>query len=114
MSTLPFDVLTATASELQDSMKTGALTSVEVITTYLAQIEKHNHAGAKLNAMISVAPRELVLKTAEELDRERAAGRLRGLLHGLPIIVKVDYLRCHKTVDSWLTRNRIASNLALS
>lgn len=89
MSTARFSVLTATVSELQDQLKAGTLTTVEIITTYLAQIEKHNHAGAKLNAMIGVAPRELVLKAAEELDRERAACKLRSPLHGLPIIVKV-------------------------
>jgi amidase len=57
MSPPPFDVLTATASERQELLKAGALACVEKITTYLAQVEKHNHAGAKLNAMISVAPR---------------------------------------------------------
>jgi amidase len=100
MSTPPFNVLTATALELQERLKAGRLTSVETIITYLSQIEKHNHAGAKLNAMISVAPRELVLKAAEKLDRERAAGRLRGPLHGLPIIVKV-----RQTMQgSWICR----------
>jgi amidase len=89
MSTPPFSVLTATASELQDHLKVETLTSVEIIATYLTQIEKHNHARAKLNAMISVAPRELVLKAAEKLDHERKAGKIRGPLHGLPIIVKV-------------------------
>ena len=89
MSTPPFNVLTTTASELQDRLRAGTLTSVEIITTYLTQIEKHNHVGAKLNAMISVGPRESVLEAAEKLDRERGAGKLRGPLHGLPIIVKV-------------------------
>lgn len=85
----PFDVLTVTAAELQGHLKAGTVTSVEIISTYLAQIEKHNHAGAKLNAIITVAPRKLVLKAAENLDRERSAGKVRGPLHGLPIIVKV-------------------------
>jgi amidase len=89
MSTPPFNVLTATASELQDRLKAKTLTSVEIITAYLTQIEKHNHAGAKLNAIISVAPRELVLGTAKKLDYERSAGKIRGPLHGLPIIIKV-------------------------
>jgi amidase len=53
----PFDVLTAPASELQELLKADTLASVEIITTYLAPVEKHNHAGAKLNAMISVARR---------------------------------------------------------
>jgi amidase len=93
MSTPPFDVLTTTVAELQDRLKAGTLTSVEIITTYLSQIQKHNHAGAKLNAMINVAPRELVLKAAEKLDRERSSGKIRSSLHGLPIIVKVRLIR---------------------
>jgi amidase len=116
MSTPPFDVLTATASELQNRLKAGTLTSVEIITTYLAQIEKHNHDGAKLNAMISVAPREFVLKVAENLDRERSAGKIRGPLHGLPIIVKVscDGAQAVHRVSDWLTMRRTASNSRLS
>jgi len=89
MSPPPFDVLTATAPELQELLKAGTLASVEIITTYLTQVEKHNHAGAKLNAMIRVAPRELVLKAARKLDHERVNGKLRSPLHGLPIIVKM-------------------------
>jgi hypothetical protein len=89
MSTPPFNVLTATASELRDRLKAGTLTSVKIISTYLDQIEKHNHVGVKLNAMITVAPRELVLKAAEKLDSERGTGKVRGPLHGLPVIVKV-------------------------
>jgi amidase len=89
MSSPPFDVISAAASELQDRLKAGTITSVEITTAYLAQIEKHNHAGAKLNAVIGVAPREVVLKAAGKLDRERSSGKTRGPLHGLPIIVKV-------------------------
>jgi amidase len=89
MSTPPFNVLATTALELQERLKAGTLTSVEIISSYLEQIKKHNHAGAKLNAMITIAPRELVLKAAEKLDRERSAGKIRGPLHGLPVIVKV-------------------------
>jgi amidase len=61
--TPPFNVLTTTATELE-TLHEGSLTSVQIIETYLAQIEKHNHAGAKLNAMITVAPRKLVLKAS--------------------------------------------------
>lgn len=117
MSTPPFDVLTATASELQDRLKAETLTSVEIVTTYLAQIEKHNHAGAKLNAIINIAPRELVLKAAESLDRERRAGKLRGPLHGLPIIVKVGLAWSTggaQSIKFELTLDRIASNSDLS
>ncbi|KUJ14326.1 amidase-like protein [Mollisia scopiformis] len=84
----PFNVLTATAAELQQSLTIGTLTSVQIVETYLAQIEKHNHAGAHLNAVISVAPRELALKQAAKLDQERQEGKTRSPFHGLPIIVK--------------------------
>jgi hypothetical protein len=87
--TPPFNVLTTTAIELETLLHEGSLTSVQIIETYLAQIEKHNHAGAKLNAMITVASRELVLQRAGELDWERKEGKIRGPFHGLPIIVKV-------------------------
>lgn len=84
-----FDVLTSTASELREKLSAGALTSVRIVESYLSQIVKHNHYGAKLNAMITVAPAELARKWAGELDRERGEGRVRGPLHGLPIIIKV-------------------------
>lgn len=38
--------------------------------------------------MISLPPRQQLLDIAKGLDEERAAGKLRGLLHGIPIIVK--------------------------
>lgn len=84
-----FDVLTATAAELLYRLESGTLSSVDIIESYHSQIEKHNHAGLRLNAMISVAPKRDLLHRAKELDQERAAGRKRGCLHGLPIIVKV-------------------------
>lgn len=88
MSTPPFNVLTATATELQNLLAAGTFTSVQIIETYLAQIEKHNHAGAHLNAIISVAPRQLVLQRATILDDERRSGKIRSPLHGIPMIAK--------------------------
>ena len=86
-----FDVLTATATELMYRLESGTLSSVDIIVSYLSQIERHNHAGLCLNAIISVAPKRNLLLRAKELDQERAAGRTRGCLHGLPIIVKVGF-----------------------
>jgi amidase len=74
--------------ELQDLLSSGDLTSVQIVETYLAQIEKHNHAGAHLSAIITVAHREIALSRAKQMDDERWSGRTRTLLHGLPIIVK--------------------------
>jgi hypothetical protein len=84
-----FDLLTSTASELQAQLTDGSLTSVQIVNDYLAQIEKCNHAGVNLNAMITIAPSDLTRKWAGELDQERAEGKVRGPLRGLPVIVKV-------------------------
>ncbi len=83
------DVLTLTAFELQRLLSSQAVTSAEIVQLYLTQIAKHNHAGLKLNAVISVADEEAVLEQARRLDTERLGGKLRGPLHGVPILLKV-------------------------
>ncbi|KAK0612157.1 amidase signature domain-containing protein [Immersiella caudata] len=50
---------------------------------------KRNHAGLKLNAVISTADQEAVLGQGRQLDAERRVGTLRGPLHGVPILLKV-------------------------
>ena len=84
-----FDILKANAAELQAHLRNGSLSSVQIIESCLSWLHRHNRAGLELNAMISVAPEELLLLRAQGLDRERAAGHVRSPLHGLPIIVKV-------------------------
>ena len=82
------DVLTATAAELQEKLSNGVLTSEELVTQYLKQIEKHNNHGLQLNAVISLAPIDQLQAHAKRLDRERAAGKIRGPLHGIPLLIK--------------------------
>ncbi|KAI6926796.1 amidase signature enzyme, partial [Hortaea werneckii] len=88
MANSQFDLLRLTATEasgLLDEMKT---TSVELVKAYLAQINAHNHSGLKLNALISVAPADLLLATAKKLDQERSSGSRRSSLHGIPFVCK--------------------------
>jgi hypothetical protein len=88
-SRMPFDVLTTTAADLRSRLENGSLTSVQIVETYLAQIERHNRAGANLRLILSTPPRQKLVENAQELDKERAAGHVRGPLHGIPIILKV-------------------------
>ena len=90
---MPFDVLTATASQLQTLLEAGTISSVDILNSYLDQIEKHNHNGQSLHAVIATAPREIVLDRARLLDQERAERGPRGSMHGIPIIVKVCLMR---------------------
>ena len=84
-----FDVQTTTTTDLCKRLEEGSLNSVQIAETYLAQIAKHNTIGAKCRAVISTAPKSLMISQASELDRERAEGHLRGPLHGIPILLKV-------------------------
>lgn len=82
-----WNVLTATATQLSRLLQEGHTTSHDIVQAYLAQIDQHNHAGLQLHALISVNPATALAQAADR-DRERAEGRIRGPLHGVPIIVK--------------------------
>src|SRR2546422_11076140 len=79
----PFTVAEATIPEMQKAMREKRVSSRELVQQYLTRIALYDR---QLHATISVNPN--ALKEAEELDRERARGRLRGPLHGIPIALK--------------------------
>lgn len=85
---IPINVLTATARELQERLRNGTSTSVEIVRAYLDQIDRHNLKGANINAFISLAPTAKLLEIASELDDRRARGDVLSPLHGIPILVK--------------------------
>lgn len=85
------ELLTAPAHEIQDLLTSGQTTSEIIVGDFLDQIERHNLEGHKLRAILFTAPRELALGRARQLDEERAAGHVRGPLHGIPIIIKDAY-----------------------
>ena len=78
-----FSVVEATIPELQRAMTEGRATSREIVTQYLLRIALYNR---RLNAVITVNPN--ALQQADALDRERAQGKVRGPLHGIPIALK--------------------------
>ncbi|THV53167.1 hypothetical protein BGAL_0057g00070 [Botrytis galanthina] len=87
-STLNLDVLIATANGLRRLLQDGKLSSAQLVDLYLSQIERHSHRGLKLNAMISTAPKKILLDIARSLDDGRAAEYIRGPLHSIPVTVK--------------------------
>jgi amidase len=78
-----FKVVESSIADMQQAMANGSLTSRALVQQYLARIALYDK---KLNAVITVNPN--ALREAEERDRERAQGKLRGPLHGIPIAVK--------------------------
>lgn len=84
-----FDVLTTTADDLRKLLEQGKISSLQIVESYLSQIEAHNVHGAKCRAIISTPPRFQLVARAVELDKERKNGKLRSPLHGIPILIKV-------------------------
>jgi amidase len=78
-----FTVVEATIPEMQAALKAGRVTSREIVRQYLQRIGMYEEL---LHAAITVNPK--ALEIAAERDRERAAGTIRGPLHGIPIALK--------------------------
>lgn len=73
-------------AELQARMGRGDLSSRALTQTYLDRIAAIDDAGPTLNAVIELNPD--ALREADARDAERDAGRLRGALHGIPVLLK--------------------------
>jgi len=100
----PFEFDEITVAKLQQEMQSGRLTARSITEEYLARIEQVDKHGPAINSIIELNPEALAI--AEELDRERKAKRLRGPLHGIPVLIK----------DNIATRDRMmttAGSLAL-
>ena len=79
----PFSVVEATIADMQAAMRQGRMTSRGIVQQYLDRIAKYEE---RLNAVITLNPR--ALDEADARDRERAQGKVRGPLHGIPIALK--------------------------
>ncbi len=79
----PFTVVEASIPQMQAALQQGRITSRQLVTQYLTRIATYED---KLHAAITVNPK--ALQEADALDRERAQGKIRGPLHGIPIAVK--------------------------
>lgn len=79
----PFTVVERSIPEMRAAMEQGRVTSVALVQEYLLRVALYED---RLNAIITVNPR--ALQEAAARDRERAAGRVRGPLHGIPIALK--------------------------
>lgn len=80
------DILDLDLAALAALMQAGRLTAVELVALCLNRIAAYDRRGPDLNAVAVLAP--AMFEVAERLDAERRAGRVRGPLHGIPLVVK--------------------------
>ena len=76
----------ATIPELRRAMETRRLTAEQIVRLYLARIEAYDKKGPAVNAFLHVNAR--AVEEARRLDAERRSGRVRGPLHGIPVLLK--------------------------
>ncbi len=81
-----FALAETSIADLQDGMRAGRLTSRSITAAYLERIAALDRQGPTLRAVLETNPDALEL--ASELDCERAQRRVRGPLHGIPVILK--------------------------
>ncbi|HEY5415374.1 MAG TPA: amidase, partial [Gemmatimonadaceae bacterium] len=81
-----FELEETTIAALQEGMRSGRDTARSIAERYLARMDAIDKSGPAINAVIERNPD--AIKIAEERDAERKAGRVRGPLHGIPVLIK--------------------------
>src|SRR4051812_17053810 len=81
-----FELNEVTIPELQQKIKGGQYNSQELVKTYLERIDQVDKKGPAINSIIEVNPDAMAI--ARTLDEERKAGKVRGPLHGVPVLIK--------------------------
>ena len=93
-----FELEEVTITELGRQMAAGERTSAEITRLYLDRIEALDRQGPTLRSVIETNPE--ALEIAGRFDRERAAGDVRGPLHGIPILLKDNIATADRTTTT--------------
>ncbi|WP_335621967.1 amidase family protein [Chryseolinea soli] len=81
-----FPLEEATLESLQQKMQRGEYTSRAIVELYLKRIEAVDKQGPALRSILELNPDALAI--ADAMDQERKEGKVRGPLHGIPVLVK--------------------------
>jgi amidase len=81
-----FELSEVTLDELSQKLEQGEYTSKRLVELYLKRIDELDKSGPTLNSVIEINPD--AIKIAQELDKERKEGKVRGPLHGIPVLIK--------------------------
>lgn len=100
-----FDLEEITISGLQEKMQNGQYTSEAITQRYLDRIQAIDKNGPGIHSVIEVNPDALSI--AKAMDQERKSGKVRGPLHGIPVLIK-------DNIDSADKMDTTAGSIALA
>src|SRR6516225_5549487 len=83
------NIETASIADLNAAFADGTLTSEQLVRAYLRRIDAYDKQGPAINAIITLNKK--ALDEAQQLDAERKGGKVRGPLHGIPVVLKDNY-----------------------
>ncbi|MBI3990408.1 MAG: amidase [candidate division NC10 bacterium] len=81
-----FELEEVTIAQLQEGMRIGKYTARSIVEMYLKRIEEIDKKGPAINSVLEMNPDALAI--ADQRDQERREGKVRGPLHGIPILLK--------------------------
>jgi amidase len=81
-----FELNEVSIRQLQAWMESGKYTARKLVDLYIERIEQVDKKGPFLNSVIEINPDAATL--ADQLDEERKSGKVRGVLHGIPVLIK--------------------------
>ena len=102
-----FNVVEATIPEMQRAMEEGRITSRQLVEAHLLRIALYEE---RVNAVIAINANALA--EADRLDQERAEGRVRGPLHGIPVALKDNVHTTHISA-LWTIRSSSRESLII-
>ena len=89
VSASALDLTQANIAEINSAFANGSLSAETLTKAYLARIAAYDQKGPTLDSVIYLNPK--AIEEAKVMDAERAAGKIRGPLHGIPIVLKDNY-----------------------
>ena len=104
-----FDMQEESIADLQKKMTSGEVSASQLVDYYLSRIDLIDRSGPSLNSVIEANPD--ALEVASTLDRERLSGKVRGPLHGIPILLK-DNIDTHDSMQTTAGSLALEGNIA--
>ena len=99
-----------TIEQIQSAYQNGDYTITELVQTYLDRIEEIDKNGPALNSVLQLNPD--AIQIAKELDKELKAGKIRGPMHGIPVLLK-DNIDTHDKMNTTAGANVLANSKPL-